>query len=463
MGDPRRHFYLRSVRQARFPVVLTHHALLYPDYLDGFFGPLLMARSQPYDALVCTSRVARDAVVNLLAIAAEGVARACPGECPVYRGQLPVIPLGVDTDLFRPRDVTDVRYQLGLPTSAFVALWLGRLSARTKADLLPLLRAYWLLRERNPGRETLLVMVGVDGEGYASVLEGCAAELELGSSVRIERTTPQTPIYLWYSAADVLVSPTDNLQESFGLAPIEAMASGIPQVVSDWDGHRDTVAHGVTGFCARTHWAPCDDDAVAAWACWGDGSAAQALLAQTVACDVGDLVGYLEQLLRSPDLRRRMAAASRVRAVAEFAWPVIVGRYADCWRALADQARSCEPPPPPAVTLPAFFRAFAGYASNLLVDESRVRIRVDAGDMIAGLTSERSAVPDTFDHESPERTSAVEWSQNPLQRVLDALLDAGGELTLLHLTEQLARDGVAASEVRRQVLRATKYGFLAVG
>ena len=35
------------------------------------------------------------------------------------------------------------------------------------------------------------------------------------------------------------------MQESFGLAPIEAMAAGLPVIASDWDGLRDTVSPDV--------------------------------------------------------------------------------------------------------------------------------------------------------------------------------------------------------------------------
>ena len=50
------------------------------------------------------------------------------------------------------------------------------------------------------------------------------------------------------AASDLFVSPVDNVQETFGLTPIEAMAAGLPSVVSDWDGYRDTVQHVEHGF-----------------------------------------------------------------------------------------------------------------------------------------------------------------------------------------------------------------------
>ena len=47
-------------------------------------------------------------------------------------------------------------------------------------------------------------------------------------------------------------SLSDNIQETFGIVPIEAMAAGLPVVVSDWDGYKDTVRHGVDGFRIST-------------------------------------------------------------------------------------------------------------------------------------------------------------------------------------------------------------------
>ena len=55
-----------------------------------------------------------------------------------------------------------------------------------------------------------------------------------------------------WSSADIFSSLSDNFQETFGITPIEAMASGLPVVVSDWDGYRDSVRHGVEGYLVPT-------------------------------------------------------------------------------------------------------------------------------------------------------------------------------------------------------------------
>ena len=51
------------------------------------------------------------------------------------------------------------------------------------------------------------------------------------------------------------MSLADNIQETFGLTPVEAMAAGLPCVMSDWDGYRDTVRDGVGEDSSFPPWA----------------------------------------------------------------------------------------------------------------------------------------------------------------------------------------------------------------
>ena len=49
------------------------------------------------------------------------------------------------------------------------------------------------------------------------------------------------------------ISLSDNIQETFGLTIIEGMAAGKPVIATDWDGYRQTVRHGDTGFLIPTY------------------------------------------------------------------------------------------------------------------------------------------------------------------------------------------------------------------
>lgn len=59
----------------------------------------------------------------------------------------------------------------------------------------------------------------------------------------IDGRTPEARTDVWH-AADLFTSLSDNIQESFGLTPIEAMAAGLPRVGTDLDGYRDTIIDG---------------------------------------------------------------------------------------------------------------------------------------------------------------------------------------------------------------------------
>ena len=54
------------------------------------------------------------------------------------------------------------------------------------------------------------------------------------------------------ASSDIFISLSDNFQETFGITPLEGMASGLPVVVSDWDGYRDTVRDQIDGFTIPT-------------------------------------------------------------------------------------------------------------------------------------------------------------------------------------------------------------------
>ncbi len=67
----------------------------------------------------------------------------------------------------------------------------------------------------------------------------------------------------WYSQAHCMVHPIERFREPFGLAPVEAMASGCPVIAWDYGAMRETIEHGMrssdgkgvdggTGFLVRS-------------------------------------------------------------------------------------------------------------------------------------------------------------------------------------------------------------------
>ena len=230
----------------------------------------LIAPTQPWDALVCTSTAAKSAVERILAHHAEYLARRGGGRfrCPV---RLPVIPLGTDCDAYAagagdgsPDGAAGggraLRERLGIAADDFVVLFVGRLSFHGKAHPTPMYMAAARAAERVRDRTTHLLLVGqFPNEATEKEFREAAARFCGAARAHfvIDSRGPHGPAILAATqAADVFVSLSDNIQESFGLTPVEAMAAGLPCVVSDWNGYRDTVADGETGFRIPTVTAP---------------------------------------------------------------------------------------------------------------------------------------------------------------------------------------------------------------
>jgi glycosyltransferase involved in cell wall biosynthesis len=71
-----------------------------------------------------------------------------------------------------------------------------------------------------------------------------ATELGITDQVAFLGTAPRVEVPL--SVADIFLLPSE--QESFGLAALEAMSSGVPVIGSKVGGLPEVVTHGETGF-----------------------------------------------------------------------------------------------------------------------------------------------------------------------------------------------------------------------
>jgi starch synthase len=142
---------------------------------------------------------------------------------------------------------------------------------------------------------------------------------------------------IWF-AADIFTSLSDNIQETFGLTPIEAMAAGLPTVVSDWNGYRETVTHGVDGFTIRTYMPPAGlGEGLALSHAMGISNYDEyiGLQSQFTSIDISDCAQAFEKLASDENLRKRMGEAGRERVRTTFDWKVIIPQYRSLWSDLA--------------------------------------------------------------------------------------------------------------------------------
>ena len=158
-------------------------------------------------------------------------------------------------------------------------------------------------------------LLGVDGDVYF--------QIDLPSDARKDLL----------AATDIFVSIADNLQETFGLSVVEAMAAGCPVVVSDFNGYKDTVDASV-GIRVKTSWfgAPALTRNVNML---GYERPMHLMLGQSVIVDHDALLAALLSLVCDDALRCKMGKAAADRAASTYDWQVVLEQMVDVWCQLA--------------------------------------------------------------------------------------------------------------------------------
>ena len=214
-------------------------------------------------------------------------------------GRLPpcvIVPPGVDHERFHPLDVegkTAARRRLGLPTTGLLVVSVSRLVPRKGMDVL--IEAVGRLSTVRPD-----VTLAIGGEGRDRGRLERAAHRH-GASVRFLGRVSDADLPLLDGAADVWAMCCRERwfgleQEGFGIVFLEAAAAGVAQLAGRSGGADEAVVDGVTGLVVDH---PEDAEAVAA---------------------------ALARLLDDADLRERLGAEARRRAVAEFDYGALARR-----------------------------------------------------------------------------------------------------------------------------------------
>ncbi|GAA3917607.1 glycosyltransferase [Actinoplanes auranticolor] len=156
----------------------------------------------------------------------------------VPRTQLTVVPAGVDSERFTPEGPAVERD----PERPRI-LSVGRLVERKGyGDVIQAMRYL-------PGAEYVVVggpsAAQLAADPQAKKLRALAEHYQVADRVRLVGNVPSADMPRWYRSADLLVAAP--WQEQFELAPLEAMACGVPVIGTSVGGINETVVDGLTG------------------------------------------------------------------------------------------------------------------------------------------------------------------------------------------------------------------------
>jgi D-inositol-3-phosphate glycosyltransferase len=372
---------------------------LAPPTIRQTIANAMLAPTHAWDAIICTSPSVRDATVEMFDAWGEYLAERSDGK-PPPRPALPVIPLGVEAQRFagladRGDARAKVRAQLGLGDADVLVLWVGRLSFFEKAFPQAMFQAVQQARAET-GLNIHFVLAGwFPGENDRGFYEEAARLHAPGAPIRFLDGNDRTMVGELWAGADIFMSLVDNIQETFGITPVEAMAAGLPVVVSDWDGYRFTVRDGHDGFLIPTLGGPTSGLGVTMVERHLFSMATYQRyvgeVAQYTAVHAGRAGKAIAELARSPDLRRRMGASGRERVRAMFDWPVVARQIA----ALADEMGEIRrASPDPVMRRPGDpvrgdpFVNFAGFPTQVLGADLRIAATPGvSGADVRGLTA----------------------------------------------------------------------------
>jgi glycosyltransferase involved in cell wall biosynthesis len=289
---------------------------------------------QDWDALICTSKVAQTLAKELIDSTTERFASST-GAHRFPKLQLPLIPLGVQASRFQTSEALrqTARAQWNFSPSDFVVLFVGRLTFHAKANPAPMYQALQTLASSLHARRVVCLESGqFPNQGIESAFQAARSVLAPDVSfITVDGSSDYWFNAAW-RAADVFLSGSDNIQETFGLTPIEAMAAELPVVVSDWNGYKDTVIHQQTGFRIPTY---LPDSRLQAGSDLAIRHAVQVdtydfyigRVSMATVIDPHALQQALFQLASQPALGRAMGKEARAHVLSRFDWSVILPQY----------------------------------------------------------------------------------------------------------------------------------------
>ncbi|MBO6824684.1 MAG: glycosyltransferase family 4 protein [Sneathiella sp.] len=304
---------------------------------DLITGPV-----EEWDALICTSHSVRKTAEHIHENWAEYLKERTGGK-PKVRAQLPVIPLGINCDDFEKTKATapfvkKFKAEHGINDGDVVFLFVGRLASHAKAHPLPMYHALEKAAQKTSKKIHLIQAGWFASPTIGEVFKQGAEEFcPSVNAIFIDGRLPAVRQHIWH-VADVFTTLSDNIQETFGITPIEAMAAGLPVVATDWDGYRETMRDGAESLLVKTQMPEAGSGIALSYRYSGgidsyDRYIGQASLFTNV--DTDHCAAQYLDLIENDEKRQKMGQAGYEYVRKTFDWSVLVPKYQDLWADLA--------------------------------------------------------------------------------------------------------------------------------
>lgn len=207
-----------------------------------------------------------------------------------------VVPVGLDASTFTPLPRAGTFRASHAAINGPFLLFVGRLSRQKGLDLL--IAAF--ARVARARQELWLVLAGPDPDGYGARLRTLAEQLGVQHRVIFAGLLPHETKLAAYVDAELFVLP--SYAENFGAVVTEALACGLPVVISNQVNiHREMAAAGV---------------------------------ATVVECSVESVAAGIEAVLTDPGARRRIATLGPALVRDHYTWDAIVPMLKEKYREL---------------------------------------------------------------------------------------------------------------------------------
>ena len=244
-------------------------------------------------------------------------------DCPVA-----AVPFGTDTNLYAYHDrsaLTHRRFAMNDHEDAYVFLMSGLLHYRKGVDIA--LRA--LREEFHPNEPVKLILK--TRRGFLDPV-GEAAMLSDPRVLVIDEDYTRPQMRDLYHAADCFLAPSRG--EGSGLTPRDAMATGLPTVVTDWGGLKELA----DSECALTLRVEALEEAPQENSSYGRGVTGGGDIGNFARPDVTHLRSLMRYAYENREAALAVGAAGAELMRREYTWPVCAGKWLNALERLEAEA-----------------------------------------------------------------------------------------------------------------------------